>query len=66
MSARRCVVCNKSIARVAHCTNSCCLMCHDRFCSLGGNDSPGHGINVAQARAELARVYESARVKGPA
>lgn len=53
---QRCVVCDAEIPTPGtRCTNRCCLSCHSRYCSDGGNTSPGHGLNVAVAK----RLYAS-------
>jgi len=60
MNACRCVVCARDISRDwSRCTNGCCAQCHARFCTPGGQTSPGHGINIKAARAELTKEHEA-------
>jgi hypothetical protein len=54
-----CVVCDKPTpTALTRCTNGACIECHRRFCSPGGSTSPGHGINIGDARAIVARERE--------
>jgi len=50
---RTCVVCDRSYPRGTGCTNRCCGSCHTRFCTRGGQVSPGHGLDLAKARAQV-------------
>lgn len=55
-----CVVCGTSITKdPGRCTNRCCASCHRRFCTEGGVTSPGHGINIEEARRVLAHAKRS-------
>ena len=52
---RRCVVCRVDISRDAgRCTNGCCSACHANFCTGGGDTTPGHHLNIADAKRRLA------------
>lgn len=66
--ARPCAVCDVDISRDANrCTNGACGECHARHCTRGGKTSPGHGLNVAAARAEQASARVRSRIaKGAA
>lgn len=54
----RCVVCDTPADSTAsRCTNGCCSSCHATFCALGGATSPGHGLNLKEARARYAALH---------
>jgi hypothetical protein len=53
LASQVCAVCDRPFATGAGCTNRCCIGCHQRFCTPGGTAHPGHGIDIAKARAEL-------------
>ena len=55
MNFRTCVVCGKTYPPGTGCTNRCCESCHRRFCTKGGITYQGHGLDVAKARAEVAK-----------
>ena len=45
---RTCELCDKPLVPFSqgddgHCTNSRCAQCHRRYCTPGGETSPGHG-----------------------
>jgi hypothetical protein len=64
-TSRLCVVCDVDIRHDSgRCTNSCCLACHARFCTPGGTISPGHGIDVKEARRRfLQRPHAKSRAR---
>ncbi len=50
---RRCEVCDKDISKdPKRCTNGRCGDCHSRYCTPGGNDSPGHGRGTVVPHSE--------------
>ena len=51
----KCVACDRTASQSAgRCTNGCCNTCHVRFCTSGGQTSPGHYLDLAAARREVA------------
>lgn len=38
-----CELCGTLLSRGTVCTNSRCGRCHQKYCTPGGNTSPGHG-----------------------
>lgn len=59
MNTRLCRVCGCDISKDAgRCTNSCCRECHAMFCTPGGVVSPGHGLNVNDAREKYRKLRD--------
>lgn len=47
----QCVVCeHQTNPDTGCCTNRCCKFCHGQYCTAGGSDSPGHGLDLEKAR----------------
>lgn len=51
-----CAVCDKPYPRGTGCTNRCCGDCHREYCTPGGIDAPGHGINIEKSRSAIAKA----------
>lgn len=49
-AANRCELCGRDTSvDSGRCTNNRCSECHRRYCTPGGNTSPGHGRGTASA-----------------
>ena len=51
-------VCHRPVRQSDRCTNVVCLSCHGRFCTPGGITTPGHSINLPEARDALAKATQ--------
>jgi hypothetical protein len=54
MATRQCKICGAETNKwMGGCTNRRCADCHRRYCTPGGNTSPGHGKNTDGVVAAL-------------